>query len=126
MKYIKIVKYIKIMIMTVAMTLFLLSLLSLTLYYKEMDRILVELLILLIYILVCFVGGIMGAKVLSGHCIRLGVLIGLGYGVLLYVISWIFQSPGVYKLDQVVTTFVICTGSGMLGAIAAKNGEKRK
>ncbi|MBQ8559192.1 MAG: TIGR04086 family membrane protein [Tyzzerella sp.] len=97
----------------------LLFILTLLLYKFEWDEQMVTAGIIVIYIVSTFVGGFILGKLKQVRKFVWGLVMGILYFVLLFLISF-----GVYRSFEgngtnVITTFLLCAGGGMLGGMLA-------
>lgn len=89
------------------------------LYQLEPKESLITLGILLIYILSCFLGGILAGKGIRERRFLWGLLTGMLYFMLLLFVSWVFGG-GIHNTPgQIFTTLVLCGAGGMLGGMIA-------
>lgn len=89
------------------------------LYKLEPKESLITLGILLIYILSCFLGGILAGKGIRTRRFLWGMMTGVLYFILLLAMSWIFGGGIQNSLSQILTTLVLCGAGGMLGGMFA-------
>ena len=97
----------------------LLFVLTLLLYKFEWDEQMVTAGIIVIYVLSTFVGGFILGKLKRVRKFLWGLIIGVLYFVLLFLISF-----GVYRSfdgngTNVITALLLCAGGGMLGGMLA-------
>lgn len=97
----------------------LLFILTLLLYKFEWDEQMVTAGIIVIYVVSTFVGGFILGKLKQVRKFVWGLVMGILYFVLLFLISF-----GVYRSfdgngTNVITTFLLCAGGGMLGGMIA-------
>ena len=97
----------------------LLFVLTLFLYKFEWDEQMVTAGIIVIYVLSTFVGGFILGKIKRVRKFLWGLIIGVLYFVLLFLISF-----GVYRSfdgngTNVITALLLCAGGGMLGGMLA-------
>lgn len=97
----------------------LLFVLTLLLYKFEWDEQMVTAGIIVIYVLSTFVGGFILGKLKKVRKFLWGLIIGVLYFVLLFLISF-----GVYRSfdgngTNVITALLLCAGGGMLGGMLA-------
>ena len=89
------------------------------LYKFEWDEQMVTAGIIVIYVLSTFVGGFILGKIRKARKFMWGLIIGVLYFALLFLISF-----GVYRNfdgngTNVITTLLLCAGGGMLGGMLA-------
>ena len=94
-----------------------LLLLALLLYKLHFDNGKIAIGVILIYVVSCFTGGFMTGKRIHTQKFLWGLLLGVIYFVLLLVISGISRSGIRADLKQMITTLLICVGSGMAGGM---------
>ncbi|MCI8834931.1 MAG: TIGR04086 family membrane protein [Ruminococcus sp.] len=97
----------------------LLVLLTFLLYKWNLDEGKVTVGIILIYVLSTFVGGFVAGKLIRVRKFLWGLACGLLYFALLLLVSF-----GVYRSLQgsganIITTFLLCAGGGMLGGMVS-------
>lgn len=97
----------------------LLLLLSLLLYKLNLDEKQVTIAVMAVYLLSTFVGGFMIGKLNQVRKFLWGMIVGLGYFVLLLLVS-----VGVYHSlknggANALTTLLLCVGGGMIGGMLA-------
>lgn len=97
----------------------LLLLTAFLLYTLEPEQSLITMGIVAIYVLSCFLGGLLTGKKIRNRKFFWGMLTGLLYFALLFVVSWIGGSGIHDTVSQVATTFVLCVAGGMLGGMLA-------
>ena len=73
--------------------------------------------ILAVYVLSCLAGGFMAGKMVKKEKFLWGRLVGLGYFLLLVIVSFIVQGKWDMTLKHAVTTFLMCVGGGTLGGM---------
>lgn len=73
--------------------------------------------IIIIYILSCFLGGLIAGKRAGSRKFLWGLLLGLIYVLLLMAVS-AFTGPGISSgAPSVITSFIMCMGAGMMGGM---------
>lgn len=97
----------------------LLFILTFLLYKFEWDEQMVTAGIIVIYVVSSFVGGFILGKLRKSRKFLWGLIMGLLYFVLLFLISF-----GVYRSfsgngTNLITTLLLCAGGGMLGGMLA-------
>lgn len=75
--------------------------------------------VMVIYVLSCFLGGFLSGKRLQNRKFIWGMVTGILYFLLLFLVSWIFGKGIHDTADQILTTFVLCAAGGMLGGMLA-------
>lgn len=113
----KIVWVLKALLASYVVTGVLLLLLTFLLYQFELDEQKVTAGIVVIYVVSTFVGGFVLGKLTKVRKFAWGLVIGISYFMLLFLISL-----GLYRgIDgewiQILTTFFMCAGGGMFGGM---------
>ena len=95
----------------------LLVLLAAVLYKFELNEKMVSAAIIAIYVVATLIGGIMIGKYAKTRRFVWGLGLGIGYFALLLLITL-----GVYHIlngncDNLITTFILCAGGGMVGGM---------
>ncbi len=73
--------------------------------------------IIVIYILACFMGGFMAGRIMRKDKYLWGIIIGLSYYVLLLTVSAVVTGHWDMSIAHAVTTFFMCAGGGTLGGM---------
>lgn len=73
--------------------------------------------IIAIYVLSSFLGGFMAGKILRKDKYFWGVVVGLGYFLLLILVSFLVQRKWDMTLQHALTTLLMCLGGGALGGM---------
>ncbi len=94
-----------------------LLLLALLLYRFQWSEDMVSIGIIVIYIVVTFLTGFFIGKKCGEKKFLWGLLSGIAYFVILVVISLIINHNIGMEVGHTITTFLICSGSGMLGGM---------
>ncbi len=97
----------------------LLLLTAFLLYKMEPEQSLISIGILVIYVLSCFLGGLIAGKGIKSRKFFWGMVTGMLYFVLLLGTSWISGGGIQSGASQIVTTLLLCIGGGMLGGMLA-------
>lgn len=113
----KLVWVLKALLASYVVTGILLLLLTFFLYQFELDEQKVTAGIVVIYVVSTFVGGFLLGKLTKVRRFAWGLMLGVAYFMLLFLISL-----GVYRgidgeLIQILTTFFLCVGGGMFGGM---------
>lgn len=95
----------------------LLLILAFLLYRFQLTKSVVDIAILVIYILSCFLAGFIEGKVMGTQKFIWGALCGLLYFLLLTVISLAVNRSFDGTSSNFVTTLILCTAGGMLGGM---------
>lgn len=113
----KMMSLIKGLIVAYLITGSLLLLLALLLYKLELDEGKVTIGIIVIYVVSCFFGGFLVGKKAGTQKFLWGMLLGVTYFLLLTAVSAITE-PGLSTgWKGMITSFVMCSGAGMLGGM---------
>lgn len=94
-----------------------LLILALLLYKLHFDNSKITIGVILIYVFSCFIGGFVTGKKIHTQKFLWGLLLGILYFLLLLVISGISKSGIRVNAKEVITTLLICVGSGMAGGM---------
>ena len=94
-----------------------LLLLALLLYKLHLDNSKMTIGVILIYVVSCFIGGFMAGKKIHTQKFLWGLLVGVLYFLLLLAVSGISRSGIHVDLKEMITTLLICVGSGMAGGM---------
>ena len=97
----------------------LLVILALLLYKAGLGEEMVNAGILLIYVISSFAGGFVMGKLTGNRQVLWGLITGTLYFVLLIVISLGLYRSVQADLMNLVTTFLLCAGGGMLGGMVS-------
>ncbi len=73
--------------------------------------------IVLVYILSCFLGGIIAGKYVGTRKYLWGMAVGVVYFLLLVGVSWLSQRQLDMSVQHMVTTFAMCLVGGTLGGM---------
>ena len=94
--------------------LFVLALLLLQLQLKKET---VEIGILILYVLSVLAAGFMIGKLRKSRKFLWGMAVGFGYYFILFLLSVVMKRDLTSELGELLTTFLICIGGGMLGGM---------
>ena len=113
----KLIKLLKALFCSYLLTGILLLLLAFLLYQFRLKERQIDIGIIVIYVLSTFVGGFLSGKWMKVRKFLWGMLTGMLYFLLLFVVSF-----AVYKTIQqngisLLTTFALCVGGGMIGGM---------
>ncbi|MBQ8280913.1 MAG: TIGR04086 family membrane protein [Lachnospiraceae bacterium] len=100
-----------------AMTGIFLFILAFMVYKFEWEEIHVTAGILIIYVLASLLGGRMSGKIARKNRLPAGALTGLGYFLLLVIVSCAVRGAMEMTVPYLFTTFAMCLGGGLLGGI---------
>jgi putative membrane protein (TIGR04086 family) len=95
----------------------LLLLLAFMLYRFQLSEKVVSLGIIAIYILITFLLGVVAGKTADRRRFLWGLVLGVAYYVILVVVSLIVNKGSDAVAANMLTTFFLCAGSGMLGGM---------
>lgn len=95
----------------------LLFLISAITYYGDLSGQIVEIGILVIYILVCLVGGFITGKIKKSKRYLWGMVSGVGYFFVLLLVSLAMNGFSVTDPVGLLTVFIICIASGTIGGM---------
>lgn len=113
----KIVFVMKCMLAAYLLTAGLLLLLALMLYRFGLSEKVVSICIILIYIAVTFLAGFIAGKRAGEKKFIWGLVMGCVYFLILMVVSIIVNRGIEEPVSRMVTVFMLCSGSGMLGGM---------
>ncbi len=94
-----------------------LLLLSFLLLKMQLDQESIDIGITIIYILSCLAGGFFVGKATGQQKFFWGIILGLTYFLLLLILSGLSQKGLNSSWKEILTSAVICVGSGMLGGM---------
>jgi putative membrane protein (TIGR04086 family) len=97
----------------------LLLLLALLLFKMNLDRGKISAGIIIVYILSSFIGGFIIGKSMKNRKFAWGMAIGCTYFMVLMIISFLVNKTIQSDIMHIITTFVMCTGGGMLGGMVS-------
>lgn len=98
-------------------TALILFLLAFMLFKLNLSEQIVSIGIIVTYVLSCFLAGFLTGKKMKQKRFVWGLVMGIGYFVVLLVLSLILnKAPGAIS-DSLITTFILCAGGGMLGGM---------
>lgn len=95
----------------------LLLLLTVLLYKWNLDESKVTIGIIVAYVLSTFVGGFVAGKLTRSRRFLWGLGIGITYFIVLFIVSFVLYRELQGNGINVVTTFLLCAGGGMLGGM---------
>lgn len=109
--------FLKVFLFSYALTAVFLLFLALLMYKLRIGETIVNVGIILIYIITCFLAGFITGKRMGNRKFIWGLVVGIGYFVILAVMS-VLMAQGVSKLGgNFASTMFLCAGSGMLGGM---------
>ena len=88
-------------------------------YRAGLDESKVQIAVILIYIVSCFLGGFLTGKMMKTRKFLWGGLLGFLYFAVMLLVSVAVNQEFGDAVTGVMTTFVICTVSGMAGGMCA-------
>ncbi|MDD3368087.1 MAG: TIGR04086 family membrane protein [Lachnospiraceae bacterium] len=94
-----------------------LLLLALLLYRFQLGETAVSVGIILIYVLTTFVCGLLMAKKRKKWKFLWGLMLGIFYYAVLLAVSLLVNNGAEHVADHLMTAFLLCAGSGMLGGM---------
>ena len=94
-----------------------LLLLTLLLYKMELDEKKVAMGITLVYVVSSFAGGFVAGKMAKVKKYLWGLVTGVTYFLLLFIISFVLYRSVQDNGIHIATTFLLCAGGGMLGGM---------
>ncbi|MEE1314406.1 MAG: TIGR04086 family membrane protein [Faecalimonas sp.] len=115
----QVIQILKALLASYVVTGILLLLLTLLLYKFEWDEQMVTAGIIVIYIVSTFVGGFIMGKLKKARKFVWGLVTGLLYFVLLFLISFCVYRNFDGNGTNLLTTLLLCVGGGMLGGMLA-------
>lgn len=107
----------KSLVMSYIITVLLLLLLTFLLFQFELDEGKVALGIIAVYFLSCLPGGFLAGKKCGTRKFLWGLAVGSVYFILLLILSLAAKHGISAQPAQMLTTYLICAGSGMLGGM---------
>lgn len=112
-----VITIIKCLVAAYLITMIMLLILAFILYKFGLNEKTASIAIIIIYAAVTFIAGFLVGKLQHSRKFAWGLLTGMAYFIILFVVSMIFtESPGQLP-DQFATTFLLCAGGGMLGGM---------
>ncbi|MFR5602221.1 MAG: TIGR04086 family membrane protein [Lachnospiraceae bacterium] len=95
----------------------LLLVLAFTLYKLRLKEGQVTMAVNLIYIVTCFLGGLIIGKAAGRNRFLWGMLLGLSYFGVLFAVSLLMNRGLSGNMTQILTTMGVCAGSGTIGGM---------
>ncbi len=77
----------------------------------------VTIVIIVLYVAACFLGGYLSGKSIKNKRFLWGFAVGSAYFVVLLLLSLIFHAEGVSFGSSFFTTYILCAGGGTLGGM---------
>lgn len=109
--------FLKVLAFSYVVTVASLMLLALLLYKFRFGEMVVNVGIILIYILACFVSGFLTGKRMERRKFLWGFVVGLGYFIILLLVSYGLKSETGQLGGDMISTLFLCAASGMLGGM---------
>lgn len=109
----------KCLLVSYVLTAALLLLLALLLYRFHLQEKIVSICIIGIYILVTFLAGMIAGKRIGSRKFLWGAVIGILYFAVLAIVSLVVNKSLQDVAGNVITVFLLCAGSGMLGGMVS-------
>ena len=109
--------FLKVLAFSYVVTVASLMLLALLLYKFRFGEMVVNVGIILIYILACFVSGFLTGKRMERRKFLWGFVVGLGYFIILLIVSYGLKSETGQLGGDMISTLFLCAASGMLGGM---------
>ena len=91
--------------------------LAFLLYKFRLEENIINIAIILIYVAVTFLTGFIAGKILKVKKFLWGVLLGMAYFGILSLVSLAVGQQEAVVGNQILTTFLLCAGGGMLGGM---------
>lgn len=114
---VNIVFLLKCLLFSYVLTAGLLLLLAFMLYRFGLQEKIVNIIIILIYIAVTFCAGFLAGKKMKSRRFMWGLIMGVSYFVILLLVSLVANRSAEEVTEGVLTVFLLCAGSGMLGGM---------
>ena len=95
----------------------LLAVLAFALYQLRLKEGPVNIMVYVIYFIACFLGGRTAGKGIRQRRFFWGLLSGLAYFLVLFVVSWIMNKGGAMDMQRSLTVMGICAVGGTLGGM---------
>lgn len=98
-------------------TAIILFLLAFLLFKLRLSEQVISVGIIITYALSCFVGGFLAGKKMKQKRFMWGLFMGLGYFIVLLILSLVVSKDAATMADSIFTTLMLCAGGGMLGGM---------
>ncbi|MCR1843203.1 TIGR04086 family membrane protein [Murimonas intestini] len=115
----KVMVVLKSLMISYVVTGILLLILAALLFKLELDEGKVTIGIIAVYIISSFLGGWIAGKGVESRKFMWGLIVGCAYFVMLTIISLLANQSLQAEPWQLITTFLMCMGGGMLGGMLA-------
>ena len=109
--------FLKVFLFSYVLTAVFLLLLAMLLYKCRLSETVVNIGIILIYIVVCFLAGFITGKKMENKKFIWGALAGTAYFVILALLSVLLHKGTGQLSSSFLSTLFLCAGSGMLGGM---------
>lgn len=107
----------KIILFMYGATAMLLFVLALLVQKIQMNESAISVGISIVYVLVCFFGGFLAGKVQKKQKFLWGLLLGILYFAIMFIISWIVKNGEYGTFSGIFLNLLLCLGGGMLGGM---------
>ena len=107
----------KALLLAYGMTGALLLLLVFLLFQFDLKENVISMGIVLVYILSCFLGGMVAGKCAKTQKYLWGMAVGFAYFLLLIGVSWFVEKQIDMSVQHMITTFCMCLAGGTLGGM---------
>ena len=94
-----------------------LLLLAFLLFQFDLKENVISMGIVLVYILSCFLGGIIAGKCAGTQKYLWGMAVGIAYFLLLIGVSWLVEKQVDMSVEHMATTICMCLAGGALGGM---------
>lgn len=109
--------FLKIFAFSYVLTALFLMVLALLLYKFRLGEMVVNIGVILIYIIVCFLSGFITGKRMGNRRFIWGLIVGMGYFAILALLSLALKKEVGQLSGSFMSTMFLCAGSGMLGGM---------
>lgn len=107
----------KSLVISYVITGFMLIAIAFALYKLGISENTVNLLIIIVYVFSCFVGGLLVGKMVKEKKFLWGLLLGLVYMTVICAVSFIVNGTISITAISAITTLLLCTGGGTFGGM---------
>lgn len=115
----------KILLLAILVSVVLLLILSFVMFKADLSEGWIRGCIIAIYLISTIIGGCVAGGCMDGRRFVCGLILGSAYFGVLFLLSVIFQSPGIFSFKNIITTAIICIAGGMLGGILCPSFRRR-
>ena len=116
----------KVLILACLTSIVLLVILSFIMFKADLSEGWVRGCIIAIYVISTIIGGCVAGGCMDGRRFVNGLILGSAYFGVLFILSVIFQSPGIFNFKTIITTAIICIAGGMLGGIICPSLRRKR